>query len=169
MSAISNTTVLSNFASIGQLDVLRRLYRILYLPTEVFEEISAGLDEGYLFYEGVLSVIYPFSETGWLHLVAMEIDELRLFGELPSRFHKGEAACLAIAGQRHWTLLTDDKATREEAVRRQIRLSGSIGCLVLAVERRLATLEQANEWLSEMIRLEYRSPITDITPLLKRS
>jgi len=168
MSIISNTTVLSNFASIGQLDVLHRLYQILHIPTEVYEEISAGLEEGYLFCQDIIPVIHPFFEAGWLHLAVMETDELRRFGELPPRLHKGEAACLAIAEHRHWTLLTDDSAAREEAVRRGIRLSGSIGCLVLAVERRLATLEQANDWLSEMIRLEYRSPVTDITPLLKR-
>jgi predicted nucleic acid-binding protein len=168
MSVISNTTVLSNFASIGQLDVLRRLYQILYIPTEVYEEITTGLEEGYLFYRDTLSVIYPFSDTGWLHLASMETAELRQFGELPSRLHKGEAACLAIAEHRHWTLLTDDNAARVEAARCRIRVSGSIGCLVLAVERGLATLEQANEWLNEMIRLDYRSPISDITPLLKR-
>jgi predicted nucleic acid-binding protein len=168
MSIISNTTVLSNFANIGQLDLLRRLYQILHIPTEVYEEISAGLEEGYLFYQDVIPVIHPFSEAGWLHLAVMETDELRRFGELPSRLHKGEAACLTIAEHRHWTLLTDDSAARAEAARRRIRVSGSIGCLVLAVERGLATLEQANDWLSEMIRLDYRSPITDITPLLKR-
>ena len=42
MSIISNTTVISNFASIGQLDVLRRLYQILHIPTEVYEEIAPG-------------------------------------------------------------------------------------------------------------------------------
>jgi predicted nucleic acid-binding protein len=169
MSVISNSTVLSNFASIGQIGVLHRLYQTLHIPTEVYEEISEGLEEGYLFYRDVLSAIYPFIESGWLHLAVMETDELRRFGELPSRLHKGEAACLAIAEHRHWTLLTDDSAAREEAIRRRIRLSGSIGCLVLAVERGLATLEQANDWLSEMIRLDYRSPVTDITPLLKHS
>ena len=167
MSVISNTTVLSNFASIGQLDLLRRLYQVLHIPTEVYEEISAGLEEGYLFYQDVLPVIHPFSEAGWLHLTVMETDELRRFGELPCGFHKSEAACLAVAEHRHWTLLTDDGAARMEAARRRIRVSDSIGCLVLAVERRLATLEQANDWLSEMIRLDYRSPITN-TPLLKR-
>jgi predicted nucleic acid-binding protein len=168
MNVISNTTVLSNFASIGQLDVLRRLYQILYIPTEVYEEVSTGLEEGYSFYQPILPAIYPFSETGWLYLVSMETEELRQFGELPSRFHKGEAACLAIALHRNWMLLTDDKATRDEAVRHRIRLSGSIGCLVLAVERGLAAPQEANEWLSEMIRLDYRSPVTDITPLLTR-
>jgi predicted nucleic acid-binding protein len=168
MSIISNTTVLSNFASIGQLDVLRRLYQILHIPTEVYEEISAGLEEGYLFYRDVLAVIHPFSEAGWLHLASMETNELRLFGALPPRLHKGEAARLAIAELRHWTLLTDDNAARAEATRRQIRLSGSIGCLILSVEHGLATLEQANAWLNEMTRSGYRSPITDITPPLRR-
>ena len=110
MSVISNTTVLSNFASIGQLDLLRRLYQILHIPTEVYEEISAGLEEGYLFYQDVIPVIHPFSEAGWLHLAVMDTDELRRFGELPSHLHKGEAVCLAIAEHRHWTLLTDDGA-----------------------------------------------------------
>jgi predicted nucleic acid-binding protein len=64
MSIISNTTVLSNFASIGQLDVLRRLYQILHIPTEVYEEISAGLEEGYRFYQDVMPAIHPFSEAG---------------------------------------------------------------------------------------------------------
>jgi predicted nucleic acid-binding protein len=169
MSIISNTTVISNFANIGQLDVLRRLYHVLCIPTEVYEEISTGLEEGYLFYRDVVSVIYPFNETGWLHLAVMDTDELRRFGQLPSHLHKGEAACLAIAEHRRWVLLTDDSAARTEAARCRIRISGSIGCLVLAVERRLTSLEQANEWLNEMIRLDYRSPIADITPLLKRS
>jgi len=167
MSIISNTTVLSNFASIGHLDVLRWLYQVLHIPTEVYEEINTGLEEGYLFYQDVVADIHPFSEAGWLHIAVMETDELRRFGELPSRLHTGEAACLAIAEHRHWTLLTDDSAAREEATRRRIRLSGSIGCLILAVERGLINLEQANEYLSEMIRLGYRSPIIDITPLIK--
>ena len=168
MSIIFNTDALSNFASIGQLDLLRRLYQVLYIPTEVYEEVNTGLEEGYLFYQEVIPVLHPFSEAGWLHLAVMATHELRLFGELPPRLHKGEAACLAIAELRHWTLLTDDNAARAEATRRQIRLSGSIGCLVLAVERGLATLEQANAWLNEMTRSGYRSPITDITPLLRR-
>lgn len=40
MSIVSNTTVLSNFASIGALDRLRELYGEVYLPTEVYQEID---------------------------------------------------------------------------------------------------------------------------------
>lgn len=42
MSVISNPTVISNFASIGQLDVLRQLFGSLAISTEVYDEIQEG-------------------------------------------------------------------------------------------------------------------------------
>lgn len=53
MSVIANTTVLSNFAAIGKIDLLRQLFTHLYLPTEVYDEIRNGLDEGYQFYASI--------------------------------------------------------------------------------------------------------------------
>lgn len=168
MNVITNTTVLSNFAAIGQLNLLRQLYGVVYIPIEVYEEMQAGLEEGYRFYAGIDQLVYPFARRGWIRLTSVTGEqELRLLGELPRRLHRGEAACLAIAQHRGWLLLTDDLAARKEATRRGIRKSGSVGCLVLAVERGLCTLEQANLWLKDMIRHNYRSPVTDLTPLLK--
>jgi len=95
--------------------------------------------------------------------------EIGLYGELPSRLHRGEASCLVIARYRGWILPTDDRVARDEGDRLGIMVSGSGGCLVLAVERGLCSLEQANVWLNEMIRQGYRSPVNDLTPLLKRS
>jgi predicted nucleic acid-binding protein len=95
--------------------------------------------------------------------------EITLYGELPSRLHRGEASCLIIARHRGWLLLTDDRAARDEGVRLGTVVSGSVGCLVLAVERRLCSLEQANIWLGEMIRQGYRSPVNELASLLKRS
>ena len=56
MNVISNTTVISNFAAINQLELLRQLYGTVYLPTEVYAEIQAGLEEGYLFYHPLLDL-----------------------------------------------------------------------------------------------------------------
>ncbi len=167
MTIISNTTVLSNFASVGVLDLLRQLYQTLTIPVEVYEEIEIGLTEGYNFYEGIQQFIFPFADSGWIHLTSLNEEELRLFGELSSRLHPGERACLAMADKRGWWLLTDDRAARREASRRNIRLSGSIGCLVLAVEREIYSLTQANEALEAMIQQGYLSPVTDLTVLLK--
>lgn len=168
MTIISNTTVISNFAGIGQLDLLRQLYQTLHISTEVHQEIQAGLEEGYRFYAGIDEVIHPFAPQGWIRLTGM-VDELELstFGKLLTHLQRGEAACLAIAHHRRWTMLTDDRAAREEAANLGIRISGTLGCLVLAVERSLCSLEQANTWLAEMIKQGYWSPVTDLTGLLK--
>ena len=167
MSVITNTTVLSNFSSIGQLDLLHQLYGIVYIPTEVYEEIQAGLEEGYLFYTGIDHRIYPLAKEGWIRLTSMVgEEELHFFSRLPSGLHHGEASCLAIAKHRGWMLLSDDRAARDEAARLGIRVSGSVGCLVLAVERSACSLEQANTWLDRMIQQGYWSPVSDLTRLL---
>lgn len=101
MSVIANTTVISNFASIRHLDLLRLLFGVLYISTEVYEEIQTRIEEGYQFYIGIHQVIYPFVQDGWIRLTGItDEEEIRLFGQLPSRLHGGEASCLAIARHR---------------------------------------------------------------------
>jgi predicted nucleic acid-binding protein len=170
MSVIANTTVISNFASVNQLNLLRRLFGALYISTEVYAEIQTGLEEGYQFYAAIDHIIHPFVHDGWIRLTSMADEaEIGLYGALPARLHQGEASCLVIARHRGWILLSDDRAARDEGIRLGIVVSGSLGCLVLAVERGLCTLEQANIWLNEMIRQGYHSPVNDLTSLLKRS
>jgi predicted nucleic acid-binding protein len=42
VSIVADTTVLSNFAGVGQLDLLRQLLGELYLPTEVLGRSGPG-------------------------------------------------------------------------------------------------------------------------------
>jgi len=63
-------------------------------------------------------------------------------------------------------ILTDDRAARRVARQWRIPLSGSIGCLVLAVEQGYSSLSAANDYLNQMIQSGYRSPYTDLSPLL---
>jgi predicted nucleic acid-binding protein len=167
VSVVADTTVLSNFASTGQLGLLRELFGELHVPTEVLGEVRAGLEEGYRFYEGLEAQVHPLAADGWLRLTGLrDEEELRAFGAVPRSLHGGEAAGLAIALRRGWVLLTDDRAARGEAARLGLRVSGTIGCLVLAVERGLCSVEQANGWLAAMIELGYHSPVTDLATLV---
>lgn len=167
MSVVCNTTVLSNFAAIDQIDVLRQLFKSLYIPAAVYDEISRGLDEGYTFYRALEALIYPFHDNGWIRLtnVAGET-ELHALGTLPRKIHRGEAECLVIAQQRAWLFLSDDRAARKIAVNWGITLSGTLGCLVLAIEQQYYPLAQANHYLVQMIDQGYRSPIADLSVLL---
>jgi predicted nucleic acid-binding protein len=169
VSVIANTTVISNFASIGQLDLLRQIFGSLYVSTEVYKEIQVGLEEGYQFYEGIDRLIHPHAPQGWIFLTGLvDEQELRTFSDLPSRLHYGETSSIAIAQHRDWLFLTDDFMARGHAAQSGIRISGSVGCLVLAVERGLCDQEQANAWLQQMIRQGYHSPVSDLTSLLKK-
>jgi predicted nucleic acid-binding protein len=167
MSIISNTTVLVNFAEIGQIAVLPAIFGTIFLPTEVYAELQDGAADGYRFLEPLLAQVSPPADQGWLQQTTLaDAHELRMMSILPVGLHRGEAACLAIAAQRSWLLLTDDRAARAEARRRAIRFSGSIGCLVRAVERGVAPLADANAWLAAMIANGYYAPVTDLTPLV---
>lgn len=168
MSVIANTTVISNFASIGQLELLHQLYTTLHISTEVYGEVLDGIDEGYSFYTEVGLVLHPFSESGWIHLTSVTgHEELRLFGTMPAHLHPGEASCIAISHSRGWQFLTDDLAARRFAANLGVRVSGTLGCLVLAVEHGLCGLNQANGWLNQMVRHGFRSPVLDLAQLLQ--
>jgi predicted nucleic acid-binding protein len=169
MSVISNTTVLSNFAAIDSLGRLRELYGEVFVSTEVYREIQHGLEEGYTFYSGIEDVLHPVAEGGWLRLTSLRNEnEVGLFSSMPGRLHAGEASCLAIAQHRSWLLLTDDKTARRHAADRKIAVSGTLGCLILGVERHLWTLGQANEWLAALIATGFHSPVRELSGLVTK-
>ncbi len=51
MNKVLNSTVVSNFAAIGKMGLLRVVAAPLYLPAAVYEEIQDGQLAGYSFYD----------------------------------------------------------------------------------------------------------------------
>jgi hypothetical protein len=167
MRVIANTTILSNFAAVGRLDVLRDLLGEVYISTDVYAEIQDGLAEGSDFYADIESHIHPVTPGGWLRLTSPHgDDELRLFSRLPAALHRGEASCLTIAAQRGWALLTDDARARKAARELNVVISGTLGLLVQATQAGLLSLDEANVLLGQMIQVGYRSPYSDLIELL---
>jgi predicted nucleic acid-binding protein len=170
VSVVSNTTVLVNFAEIGQPQLLATLFGTVHIPTEVVAELQAGVADGYPFLVPLMTLITPPATTGWLHQTTLADDaELRSMSSVPVGLHRGEAACLAIARHRQWLFLSDDRAARAEARRHGIGVSGSIGCLVLAVDQGIVSIATANSWLATMVANGYYAPLTDLTPLIHGS
>ncbi len=166
MKVIANTTIISNFAAVGRLDLLRDLLGEVHISTEVYAEIQDGQVEGYDFYGDIESHIRPLTPGGWLHLTSLQNDnELRLLNQLPAALHRGEASCLAIAAQRGWALLTDDARARQAAWELGVTLSGTLGILIQAVRAGLISMDKANQLLGQMIQLGYRSPYNSLTEL----
>jgi len=167
VNRVVNSTVLSNFAAVGRLDLLRETAGPLYLPTDVYDEVQVGQMAGFAFYDGIEQHLTPFAPNGWLHLVAPTDDEVRLFALLPAHLHRGEVACLCIARQRSWGFLTDDRAARQQAQLWGIPLSGTLGVLLLAIQDGRLSVDEGHALLRAMIdKAHYRSPTTDLRQLL---
>ena len=75
MTVIANTTIISNFAAVGRLDVLHGLMGQVYISTDVYAEIQDGQAEGCDFYNGIESFISPLTPNGWLHLTSQNGDD----------------------------------------------------------------------------------------------
>lgn len=59
MTIVCNTTVLSNFATVDQLDCLKSLVQQICIPMAVYEEIQYGIEEGYDFFDALENQIFP--------------------------------------------------------------------------------------------------------------
>lgn len=157
---VLDTTVLSNFAYIGRIDLLTALPRVCTVP-EVRRELRTGVDA------------YPYLQQALDHLPdtipVVELDGrvVELIPELESRLDPGEAQALAVASVHGGTLVSDDGAAREYARSRDVSLTGSIGVLVTAVETERIAESDADRWLKQWIdKTEYRAPSREFSDYL---
>ncbi|GIK71445.1 MAG: DUF3368 domain-containing protein [Chloroflexota bacterium] len=157
MKLILDNTVLSNFASVGRLDLLQHaLGTELACPLQVAAEFEAGVRKGKL----------PITQLDMITVIeSLEQAEHTLFQEYCHRVNAGEAACLAIAAHRHWSLLSDDRDARKLAAQLSIPVSGTLGILLRLVNIGILTLEHADSLLGEMIAKGFRSPVDRLDDL----
>ena len=165
---IFDTTVLSNLAVVGRMELLEKRYRQVALTTiEVSDELRRGLQAGYGYLENALAQIETIRPGGWLRIATPEsVAEHQLRVEFDLLLDPGEASCLALAISRGLILVTDDLAARDLAQERDVRLTGTLGILLALVRDDMLSLEEANTILAEMIERRYRSPVDRLDDLI---
>ena len=165
MDVILNTTVLSNFASVGALNLIKSLFGMVYTTHEVHEEILRGISRGYQYLEDIDHEM-SFDETGWLRVIAIRSNtEHRLMDDLLKRLGMGESSCIAIAKSRKMIFLSDDRTARRIAKENGLRISGTIGILVRCVDKDIISFSECNVILTKMIEKGYRSPVNNLEEL----
>ncbi len=76
MQLISNNTVLSNFAVIDRLDLLKDVYGEIYISLVVYEEIEGGIRHKHLFQKRTKQM----ADLGeWLFVTGLESNEEELY------------------------------------------------------------------------------------------
>lgn len=150
---IADTTVISNFALINRFDVLKNTIKVC-TTEEVVEELRICAEKG----------IFKFDFD--IEIISMNDEERMTFFRLTEKFGRGEASCLAIGMHRKVSILTDDFDARKFAQRTGVPVSGTIGVLVNAIERRIISKGEGNELLHRMIKKGFYSPFETLDRLL---
>lgn len=153
-----DNTVLSNFALVGELNLLEDYCQEKGSTTDyVLAEFERGVKEG----------IFINTNLHWLKgLTLIDEKEKSFFKTLSKKFGVGEASCLAIAIYRGYDLLSDDMPVRKIAMREGIRLSGSLGVLLELIRIDRIALEKGNTILRSFINYGYFSPVDKLNELL---
>jgi predicted nucleic acid-binding protein len=162
MDTILNTTVLSNFASVDALNLIKRLFRVVCTTHEVHEEILRGISRGYQYLEDVDHEM-SFDETGWLQVIAIRSHtEHHSMNDLLKRLGMGESSCIAIAKSRKMIFMSDDRTARRIAQKNGVLISGTIGILMRCVDKNIISFPEGDVILAEMIRKGYMSPVNSL-------
>ena len=156
MMLLLDNTVLTNFALINQLELISEaLGNQIATTPQVINEYREGVAKGLL----------PEAEWNWLKIIDLGSNEEAMYQEHLKRVNAGEAACLAVAGQRNGRILTDDRDARKLAAQLKIPISGTIGILLRLVQIEVLTMAEADKLLGEMISKGYHSPVQELDDL----
>ena len=151
-----DNTVLSNFAEVKRTDVVTGLWKTCCTTQDAWREFQAGV------------AIDRLPRNAWKTLPVTELTdlELDLANRLSNALGAGERSCIAVAANRAGLFVTDDRKARQVALDLGVKVTGTLGILVVAVERKIILLDEANRYLAQMIQNGYRSPVDDLSSLL---
>lgn len=158
---IFDTTVISNFAKAGQLELLRTMYTANACCSGfVVAEVLRGFRQGHADLETLVQLL----SDGWPRQEELStFTERQLYASLSVSLGDGEASCLALAARRGYLFACDDRLARSEAVRLGIPLTGTVGILIKAVRIGAIDLRKANAVLKRMISAGFYAPVVRIT------
>lgn len=142
--SVLNTTVLSNFAYIDQVQLLASLSGICAVPV-VQEELHNGVDD-HPYLRSALD-----SLTDEIPVVPISDTVANREAVVSNHLDPGEAQAFALADAHDGRLLTDDGDARTFAKDQGVTVIGSVGVLLAAIDAGKIDEATADEWLSTWI------------------
>lgn len=155
--SVLNTTVLSNFAYIDQVPVVAALPGICTVPV-VREELRDGVaDHPYL--QSALDTLNDGIPVATVSETVANRESV-----VGAHLDPGEAQAFALADAHDGRLLTDDGDARSFAKEQGVRVVGSVGVLLAAIDAGRVEEATADGWLSTRIDdIGYRVPYRNIS------
>jgi predicted nucleic acid-binding protein len=131
MIVVADTSPINYLVLIGQIDLLARLYARILIPPAVLAELKHP--------------VAPKAVRGWASDTPEWLEVLSPKNSLNlAQLDPGESEAIALATEMHAeVLLIDERAGRREAVRRGLRVAGTLSVLDEADEAGLVSFDQA--------------------------
>ena len=157
-----DTVSISNFLLAQAETLLVRLHPgKLFVPVEVYDEVSSGMTSF-----PRLKKLDSLLQKKAVKTVTLRLNESPEFQSLIGNLGTGEAACIAMAGKRPFTVVTDDRAARNECRSRSVACTGTIGMLKSACRKKIVDEDEADALLVSMVRAGFYFPVKSISSLL---
>lgn len=138
---IFDTDILSIFAKISRLELIKKLFGTIYITPMIREELTVSLEYGYNFPKDILdnsSVIIP------------TVEEIGLYNEFKVRLGKGEAEAISIAKNRKLSFATNDKVAQKAAKENGVGIISLQAILKALIKRQILTLNELNEIINDI-------------------
>jgi len=128
---VLDTDILSCFAKIRRFDLLEKLFKAqFYIPPKVYEEILRAKEKGYDFVDYIIQLI----DDRKIKIATLNEIDVDIVKELSKerRLGFGEMEAIALAKNRGWILLSNDKVVE--------KVAGKIGINVFNLEDLLSAM-----------------------------
>jgi predicted nucleic acid-binding protein len=133
MIVVCNSTPLIHLSAMKQLELLRELFSGIYVPEEVVREVvTRGVGK-----PGEIEV----RKAKWIK--RRRVTNKPALQTLETTLGAGEAACIVLAMTIHADLVVlDDRIARLHAEAHGLRITGTVGILLMAAEKKRLDFEQ---------------------------
>jgi predicted nucleic acid-binding protein len=139
LKVVSNSTPLIALASINRLDILEKLYQEVFIPKAVMEEVSI--------HEKVGSI--EIQKSKFIKVIEVKNKEAKQFFQ--TSLHDGEVETIILYREMNADLcIIDDLLARKYAKYHDIKITGTLGVLLKAKEKKL--ISQLNSVMDELIK-----------------
>ncbi len=132
---VSDSSPIIFLSKIHKLDLLQKIFKKVYIPAEVYKEITQGKSGKY---DASIAGAKEVTSAGWIE--CKEVRERSVVNTLAAIVDLGEAEAIALAREMNAQLLViDDNDGRTAARQYGVKVAGTLGILKLAKDNGFLT------------------------------
>jgi len=158
VKVICDAAVLIGLAKIGRLNLLKKLYKNIYIPWGVYEEVVVR--------GGKRPGVEEIDQAEWIRKI--KVKDRTAVNLLVSEFGQGESEVLVLGKElkADWLIL-DDARVRTAAISAGYRAIGLAGILLLAKQRNL--IEDIKPLFDELVDKNFRLSAKIMQAILQKA